>query len=445
MVRIGGQHALGRELARACGPARTSVATRASETPIDLRDERHGPRGSRVRLDHPDPLVLHGELQVQQADHAEPAREPARDVLDHVELVVGRGWPAGSGTTSRPECTPASSMCSITPPTNTSPPSHTASTSTSIAPSRNRSISTGWSGEASAAVRDEALELLVVVDDLHRAAAEHVGGPHDDRVPDLRRDRAGLLHRARLAVRRRGDLELVQDLGELPAVLGQVDRVRRGAEDREALVLEDPCELQRRLSAELGDHADRPLGVADRQHVLGRERLEVQPARGVVVGRDGLGVRVHHHRLEPGLLERERRVHARVVELDALADPVRAGAEDHDARPFGGQDLGLPPRRSSSGTACAPGTRPPHVSTVLNTGATPSASRWRRTAASVAPVSSAEAARRTSPGVSRRGSSRRRASCSGRPRSAVALLDDLGDLVDEPRVDARGRRDLARP
>ena len=92
---------------------------------------------------------------------------------------------------------------------------------------------------------------------------------------------------------------------------------------------------------ELGDHAHRPFGVADREHVFGRERFEVQPARGVVVGRDGLGVRVHHHRLEPGLLEREGRVHARVVELDALTDPVRAGAEDHDARPFRRQDLGF--------------------------------------------------------------------------------------------------------
>ena len=285
-------------------------------------------------------------------------------------------------------------MCSITAADeDVAVPSQTASTSTSIAPSRNRSIRTGWSGDASAAVRTKRLELLVVVDDLHRAAAEHVGGPHDDRVPDLRRrpSRASS-HRARLAVRRRGDLELVRgSAANFPRssarsiASGEVPRIAKPSSCRIR------ASLQRRLAAELGDHAHRPLGAADRQHVLGRERLEVQPARGVVVGRDGLGVRVHHHRLEPGLLERERRVHAGVVELDPLADPVRPGAEDHDARPVGGQRPRSPPRRSSSGTACAPGTRPPHVSTVLNTGATPSASRWRRTAASVAPVSSAEA------------------------------------------------------
>ena len=67
-----------------------------------------------------------------------------------------------------------------------------------------------------------------------------------------------------------------------------------------------------------------PLGVDDLEHVLERERLEVQPAGGVVVGGDRLGVAVDHHRVEAGVAQREAGVHAGVVELDALADPVRA-------------------------------------------------------------------------------------------------------------------------
>ncbi len=51
---------------------------------------------------------------------------------------------------------------------------------------------------------------------------------------------------------------------------------------------------------------------------------------GVVVGRDGLGVGVDHHRLEAQLLGGEGRVHAAVVELDALADAVGPAAEDDD-------------------------------------------------------------------------------------------------------------------
>ena len=52
----------------------------------------------------------------------------------------------GSAHDESPECTPASSMCSMTPPMNTSVPSQSASTSISMASSRNRSTSTGRSG-----------------------------------------------------------------------------------------------------------------------------------------------------------------------------------------------------------------------------------------------------------------------------------------------------------
>ena len=73
------------------------------------------------------------------------------------------------------------------------------------------------------------------------------------------------------------------------------------------------------------------LGVEDVGDVLRCEGLEVQAVRGVVVGRDGLGVAVHHHRLVAGRLERQAGVDTAVVELDALADPVRARAEDDHA------------------------------------------------------------------------------------------------------------------
>src|SRR3546814_13463648 len=64
-------------------------------------------------------------------------------------------------------------------------------------------------------------------------------------------------------------------------------------------------------------------------HVLGGQRLEIQPVRGVVVGRHGLRVAVDHDGLEAGLRERVGGMHAAIVELDALAAAVRAAAEDH--------------------------------------------------------------------------------------------------------------------
>ena len=117
---------------------------------------------------------------------------------------------------------------------------------------------------------------------------------------------------------------------EALTVLGQVDRLVRRAEDAVARMLELARELERRLSAELDDHSFRPLALADRQHLLNPEWLEVEPVGRVVVGRNGLRIAVDHHRFEPELAEGARRVDAAVVELDPLADPVRAGAEDDD-------------------------------------------------------------------------------------------------------------------
>ena len=131
---------------------------------------------------------------------------------------------------------------------------------------------------------------------------------------------------------RDGHVEPLAERREALAVLGEVDRVVRRPEDPVARVLERAGELERRLAAELDDDAVRPLAVADLEHLLGPQRLEVEPVGGVVVGRDGLRVAVHHHRLVAERAERLRRVDAAVVELDALPDPVRARAEDDDAR-----------------------------------------------------------------------------------------------------------------
>ena len=190
------------------------------------------------------------------------------------------------------------------------------------------SISTGLSPRDLHGVADVAVELLVVADDLHGPAAQHVGGPDHHRVADLVRAGEGLVAAAGDGVDRLGDLQPVQQLLEALAVLGQVDGVGRGAEDRDAGVLQRLGQLQRRLAAELDDDAQqlavRLLDVDQLQHVLGGQRLEVEAVGGVVVGGDRLGVAVDHDRLDADLVQREGRVAAAVVELDALADAVRA-------------------------------------------------------------------------------------------------------------------------
>ena len=119
-------------------------------------------------------------------------------------------------------------------------------------------------------------------------------------------------------------------------MLGVVDGLGRRAQHGDAGVLEPLRQAQRRLPAERADdpghRAGRALGLDHLEDVLEGQRLEVEPVGGVVVGGDGLGVAVDHHRLVAGVLQRHDRVHAGVVELDALPDPVRSGAEDQHGR-----------------------------------------------------------------------------------------------------------------
>ena len=137
--------------------------------------------------------------------------------------------------------------------------------------------------------------------------------------------------------------ELVEQLLEAVAILGEVDGVGRGAEDRHVGLFQRLGELERRLAAELHDDAVQravaALGVDDLQHVLGGERLEIEAIRGVVVGRHRLRIAVDHDGLVADVVQRERRVAAAVVELDALADAVRPAAEDDHLLLVGGRGL----------------------------------------------------------------------------------------------------------
>ena len=235
-----------------------------------------------------------------------------------------------------PEWMPASSTCCMIPPIQTSSPSHSASTSTSIAFSRKRSrkISRGGRPPAGAVRAQVVREALLVVDDLHRAAAEHVARADEQREADARARLERRVTPVRGRVRRRLVAEAVEQVAEAAAVLREVDRVDARAEDRHAALLQARGELQRRLAAELHDHAFGLLDLDDPEHVFERQRLEVQAVGGVVVRGDGLRVAVDHHGVAPRCAHGHRGVHAAVVELDALADAVGTGAEDHDARPL---------------------------------------------------------------------------------------------------------------
>ena len=96
-------------------------------------------------------------------------------------------------------------------------------------------------------------------------------------------------------------------------------------------ILQRTCKLERGLAAKGNHYPVRLLHIDDVHHVFVGEWLEVQAIGRVVVGGNRFRVAVDHDCLVAGIMQCVARMHAAVVELDTLADAVRAGAQDHRA------------------------------------------------------------------------------------------------------------------
>ena len=123
--------------------------------------------------------------------------------------------------------------------------------------------------------------------------------------------------------------QLVEHSREMSSILGHFDARRLSADDCTTVGGESRGQVEGSLAAELDDDRVRALALVDVQDILERKWLEVQLVAGVVVGRNGFGIRIDHDGLPAELSEREGRVDAAVVKLDALSDPVRSAAKDH--------------------------------------------------------------------------------------------------------------------
>ncbi len=137
-------------------------------------------------------------------------------------------------------------------------------------------------------LRDVFLHGLHIVGDDHGAAAENVAGAHQHWKTDFAGDARGFFGNQRGAVARLRNSQLVEQSAEAAAVFGKVDGFGRGADDGHAVALQVERQIQRRLPAELHDHALRLFAFDDGENVFERERLEVEAVGGVVIGGDRL-------------------------------------------------------------------------------------------------------------------------------------------------------------
>ncbi len=104
--------------------------------------------------------------------------------------------------------------------------------------------------------RHVSIERADVVHNRHVAAAEHVRRPHHDRESDLGRRVARFVPRGRGSAGRLRNPEVPQQLREALAILRQINRIGRGAENLDARFLQRQRQLERRLTAELHDARD---------------------------------------------------------------------------------------------------------------------------------------------------------------------------------------------
>ena len=252
-----------------------------------FRDEGHGTRGARIDLQHVHQLapvlLLDRELNVHQSDHAKRARHRgglhAQFILQCVRQRVGR-----------------QRACRISGmDTGLLDMLHDAADEHPLAVSD--AIDIDLDGIVQEAVKQDrrivryldrlthvALEIALFVDNLHGAPAQHIARAHHQGVADF----PGQLDRGRFGsrgtVRRLPQLEFVQQFLEALAVLGHIDRFRRGADNRHPIGLKRARQLQRCLTTELHDHAFRLLDRHDLEHILERQGLEIQAVGGIVIG-----------------------------------------------------------------------------------------------------------------------------------------------------------------
>lgn len=114
-----------------------------------------------------------------------------------------------------------------------------------------------------------AAQVGFVINDFHRAAAQHVRRTHHQRVANFFRLLNGLFDSGHGGVRRLFQLQTVNRLLETLAVFRTVNRVRAGADNRHACCFQRAGQLQRGLAAVLHDNAFWLLDAHDFQHVFG--------------------------------------------------------------------------------------------------------------------------------------------------------------------------------
>ena len=165
---------------------------------------------------------------------------------------------------------------------------------------------------------------------------------------------------------RRSQADLVHRLPEQLTILGLGDRLLAGADQLDAVALEDTRagerhrDIERRLAAHCRQQRLRPLPGDDLGDHFRGDRLDIGRVGQLRVGHDRRRVRVDQHDPVAFAFQRLAGLRAGIIEFAGLPDHDRAGADDQD-----GVEVGAPrhsrsisrdkPSRTDRWLSCGPG------------------------------------------------------------------------------------------
>ena len=294
-------------------------------------DERHCPRSSGVGFQDVERVLGKSELHVQQAPHPHALRDGTCRRSDAVDVR----FPEGHGWQSTRRVTRVDAR--LFDVLHDAGEIHVVAIKERINIDFYRVIKeavhqhrmfTGHLGRP----LQVTLEHRIVVHNLHPSPAEHITRANEYRVPNASRDGRCLVEGPRRSVVGSRQSSVRQHAAEGSSLFGEMDGGRRGAHNRDACIFEALRQSEWCLATELDDDANDGslslLGIDNFQDVFARQGFEIETIGGVVVRGDGFRVAIDHDRFETGVGERQCSMDARVVELDALTDAIRAGSED---------------------------------------------------------------------------------------------------------------------
>ena len=292
-----------------------------------LAEERHSTGGTRIYLDNVNLIISHNILDVHEALDMEPHGQTLGIVNDGVDnlgrkslrrIYSNRVAGMNTGTLNVLHDTRNHHINAVRDGVNL----HLCTLH--VAVNQHRMLRRNLHGTAHVVT-----QLIFIVNNFHGTAAQYIGRAHHNRIADISSPGNGILLIGNGNAPRTRNIGLGQHLVKTLPVLGTVNVINGSAKYLDACLGKSLRQIDGSLAAKLNNNPLRLFLVDDIQHILGSQRLKIQPVGNIEVCGNSLRVVVDNNRLNAHLAQCPHGMYGAVVKLHALADADRAGTQYH--------------------------------------------------------------------------------------------------------------------